>query len=144
MNAIKTKWFEPYTIKNGKLKPSLQILNKRFNTGVYLIKQGSEIIYVGFSGSNLHKTLYRHFQTWNDRAQERKVFKKTGYKIRVIFCPTSKAYKLEKLLIEKYKPKHNKLQYDALLNNPNTDLSEIDAYYKTGSIVLNPGDDLPF
>jgi len=146
MRAIKTKWFFPYVVKNNKLKPNFRILNAKFNTGVYLIKETktNKVIYVGYSGSNLHKTMYRHFQKWNDKTQQRTVLNKNGYKVRVIFAPPARAAKLEKYLIGLYKPKYNTMQYEALLTDENNDFSEVQNFYGSKSIVLNPGEDLPF
>lgn len=146
MKAIKTKWFFPYVVKNNKLKPNLKILNAKFNTGVYLIKELStnKVVYVGYSASNLHKTLYRHFQKWNDKTQQRTVLKKNGYKVRIIFAPPSKAARLEKYLIGMYKPKYNTFQYTAELTDEKTDFSEVAEFYGNKAIVLNPGEDIPF
>lgn len=146
MRAIKTKWFFPYVVKNNKLKPNFRILNAKFNTGVYLIKETktNKVIYVGYSGSNLHKTMYRHFQKWNDKTQQRTVLNKNGYKVRVIFAPPARSAKLEKYLIGLYKPKYNTMQYEALLTDENNDFSEVQTFYGSKSIVLNPGEDLPF
>jgi len=53
--------------------------------GVYLIKNSvGEIIYVGYSKNNLYRTLYRHFQVWNDR-NPRITYKKTGYTVQIAF-----------------------------------------------------------
>lgn len=77
-------------------------------SGVYLImNKKNEIVYIGFSGTNIYKTMYRHFQSWNDPTQVRATFPKKGYKIRVVFTTPVKAHKLEKALILKYKPKGN-------------------------------------
>jgi len=77
-------------------------------SGVYLIanKKGV-IVYVGYSGSNLYKTMYRHFQSWNDPTQIRSTFPKKGYNLRIVLTTKAKAQKLERALILKYKPKGN-------------------------------------
>jgi excinuclease UvrABC nuclease subunit len=83
---------------------------------VYAIKKNNRIIYVGYSGTNLKKTLYRHFQNWNDREQERFVYPKTGLKVKIYQAGKITAPKLEKFLIDKYKPKDNKLKYKSLFD----------------------------
>lgn len=146
MKAIKTTWFFPYVVKNNKLKPNLRILNAKFNTGVYVIKETktNKVVYVGYSASNLHKTMYRHFQKWNDKSQQRTVLKKNGYKVRIIFATPSKAARLEKYLIGLYKPKYNTMQYTAELKDDKNDFSDVQKYYGSKSIVLNSGEDYPF
>lgn len=116
MKPIRSVWFYPFVVKNNKLKPNLRLNSKKFNTGVYLIKElkSNKIVYVGFSQSNLHRTLYRHFYKWG--GQYRAVFKKSGFKVRIIFCSPAQALKYEKILIQKYKERgeaeFNRIQYD--------------------------------
>lgn len=147
MKAISTVWFYPYVVKNGKLKPNLRINTKRFNSGVYFIKnvETNKIVYIGFSQSQLHKTIYRHFQKWNDRAQERIVFNKRNHKIQIIFCSPSKALKFEKILIQRYKPKFNKFQYDLSFEINKNKPSYQEAENDLKDIVrAQPGEDIPF
>lgn len=106
-----SKFFQPYYKKNNSLKCSLDHSKVKNKTGVYLIKQDSKIVYVGYSIGSLYKTIYRHFQDWNDKAQERKVYDKTGVKIRVFFCTPKQADRLETYLIQKLKPRDNKQTY---------------------------------
>ena len=139
MQAIRTRWFNPYN-ENGK--PSLKILNKKFSTGVYFIKskRTGKIIYIGFSSSNLYKTIYRHFQTWND-SRDRIVYNKTGYQVRIIFTPPKRAAELERYLINKMQPADNVQKYssmEAVVRSPH--LME-DA---NNPIYVAPGEDLPF
>lgn len=146
MKALKTKWFPPYVVKNNKLKPNLRIGAKKYNTGVYLVKDAktNNILYVGYSGSNLYKTMYRHFQVWNDKQQDRIKFKKSGYKVRIIFCSAAQAQRLESYLINKLKPKFNKLQYKAEFENQ-TNSDEVGKFYGFKDIItINPGEEAPF
>jgi len=150
MKAISSVWFFPYVAKKGKLKPNLRINSKRFNSGVYFIKnaENNKIEYIGFSQSQLYKTIYRHFQKWNDKAQERIIFNKRNHKIKIIFCSPSKALKFEKILIQRYKPRFNKFQYEANFNENVNKTSYIDAIEDLKDIVTaKPGEDekdLPF
>lgn len=101
----KTKLVKPYT--NGK--PTLKRLYK---PGTYIIYKETDKprvpVYVGFSASNVYKTLYRHFQSWNDSTQVRTTYSKTGpYKVRVILSGPKTAEKLERLLLSKLQPKDN-------------------------------------
>lgn len=121
MKAVKTRFVEPYR-KNaaGQLVPNLEILKKNPNTaGVYLIKsnRSGKIIYVGYSSSQLYKTLYRHFQEWNDRQQNRFTYAKTGYTVRVILTTKPRAAILEKHLIQAFRPRDNKTKYENYLSD---------------------------
>ena len=87
-----------------------QVLRLSF-LGVYIIKENNKIVYIGQSGSNLYRTILRHFQSWNDRTQARVTYinklSKNKYKVRVVFVPPNKALQLERDLIAKYKPRDN-------------------------------------
>lgn len=102
----KSKLKKPYT-KNRKIR------FKAKKAGVYLIYRKKTLLYVGMSGSNVYKSLYRHFQTWNDPTQVRVTYKQLkNIKVRVIYTNTpGQAEKLEKAIIIKYKPKDNPKQY---------------------------------
>jgi hypothetical protein len=118
----KTKWFpvyedltqrngNGYTVKNGKT--NLAFLKNK--SGVYLIKEGDEIIYVGSASTNLYSTILRHFQKWRDRPG-RLTYKDDlwlNHKIRVFLCAPTKAYELEKKFIQHYRPRDNKNYYDS-------------------------------
>lgn len=106
--AIKEKLKDapPYT--NGK--PTFK---KRRQPGCYLIFKHGELRYVGYSGADLYKALYRHFQTWNDSTQVRVQYTNlAGITVRVIYTNTKQqASRLEKALIIKLKPTDNPQQY---------------------------------
>lgn len=108
-----TKWFKPYIQEKYRNNPTPgRDLSKdiAFKSGCYLVKDtgNNRVIYVGMSTTQLYKTIYRHFQTWNDKEQERVIFDKTGFLVRVILCTPKQATRLEKYLINAYKPKYNK------------------------------------
>ena len=101
MRAKKTPWFDPYD-KAGKCNL------KDTGTGVYLIQKESKLLYIGFSGKDVKKTMYRHFQSWDDRKQQRFTYPKTGCRVRIIWVSTEKAaFDLENSLILRLKPKDN-------------------------------------
>jgi predicted GIY-YIG superfamily endonuclease len=108
-----SKFKRPYiTDQNGKKAAAFRNINGK--SGVYIIKENGKIVYVGYSASNLYKTMYRHFQQWNDRQQQRKVYTNPAIvTVRVVLTPPSKADKLEKALIIKYKPRDNKEKLEA-------------------------------
>lgn len=101
----KTKLAPAYT--NGK--PTFK---KMYRPGAYIIyKQTGDKktpLYVGFSASNVYKTLYRHFQSWNDKTQVRTTYNRTGpFKVRIILAGPKTAEKLERALLKRLKPKDN-------------------------------------
>lgn len=107
----RSKWFRPY--KKGKTTLPSKYYNK---PGVYIIrsKQTKKPVYVGYSANNLKKTLYRHFQNWNDRQQDRFVYDKNKYELKIYRTGTKTAARFEKYLIDKLKPRDNKLKYPSL------------------------------
>ncbi|MCF8460455.1 MAG: hypothetical protein K9G46_07005 [Flavobacteriales bacterium] len=102
----KTRFLPPYK-KSGRT--TFPESNGR--KGVYLIKLDGKLSYVGFSGSDLYKALYRHFQEWNDRRAPRVVYPpdlRDRCTVRVVYCNTAaQAAKLEKALILFHQPKDN-------------------------------------
>jgi hypothetical protein len=100
-----TKFFKPYA-KPGST--NLKFTDGK--SGVYVIKRPGEAktLYVGMSGSNLYKTITRHFQAWPDPTQVRVTYsQKSNIVIRVIFTTPKQAERLERYLIQKYKPTDN-------------------------------------
>lgn len=100
----KSRWIDPYQ-KPGKT-------NARHTTGksgVYLIRnKAGDIVYIGYSSSDLYKTMYRHFQSWTDRRQIRVTYSpKGGFQVRVILCTPKQAAALERVLIAKIQPRDN-------------------------------------
>jgi excinuclease UvrABC nuclease subunit len=83
-------------------------------SGCYIVKKNNEIVYIGRSGSNLYKTIIRHFQDWKDNTQIRVTYPQSlNYTIRVVLCTPVQSLILEKALILKHKPKDNTLKYEA-------------------------------
>ena len=94
--------------------------------GVYLIKENNKLVYVGFSGSDLYRTMYRHFQEWTDknysggkarspveRVTYKSKMKRNSYTVRIIYCTAAQAMRLEKMLIIKHQPRDNEMKYDS-------------------------------
>jgi excinuclease UvrABC nuclease subunit len=96
-----TRFYQPY-LKNGKTR-----FPARAKPGVYLIKQAGIIIYVGYSGVDVYKALYRHYQSWIDEHQERQTFDPDKTTVRVIYTTANRARLLEGALINKYIPTDN-------------------------------------
>jgi len=120
----KIKWSAPY-LSDGKTTFK-NALNK---SGVYLIKENGKVVYVGYSGNNLYRTMYRHFQQWT--AGQHVVsyanrLKRNDYKVRVIYCTATQAGKLEKALIHKHQPRdNNKVDNSYEIDNSTSDLLDI-------------------
>lgn len=131
----KTKWVPPYNT-DGKTN-FLSTTNK---SGCYLIKENNVVVYVGYSGYNLYKTLYRHFQEWNGQqhlVSYKNKLKSNNYKVRVILCTPTQALKLEKAYINKHKPRDNK---NMIEDDYKIDLSTENLMYS----VNNADDIAPF
>lgn len=101
----KSKFLPPYdndghtTFRNADKK-----------SGVYLIKENGKMVYIGYSATNLYRTLYRHFQKWKHPYQEVTTYARDGakeYTVRVIFTTAQQADRLETYLIQKYLPRDN-------------------------------------
>jgi excinuclease UvrABC nuclease subunit len=107
----KTRFTPPY---DSKGKTNFRFAEKK--SGVYLIKskRTNKIVYVGYSGNNLYRTMYRHFQKWTDNTQYRATFSKDKYSVRIVFSSPKRASLLEKALIKKYKPKGNADQLNSV------------------------------
>lgn len=103
---IKSRKNPPY--KNGRPFYTAK------QAGVYLIYKSDELVYIGYSQNNVYRTLYRHFQTWNDPTQQRVTYNPNNpnIKVRVIYCAPSRAHKLERALILKYQPADNPNKYE--------------------------------
>lgn len=144
--TVKTKFIEPYRKEGNKFKTNLDFLcSKCHNSGVYFIKSNrtNEVIYIGYSAANLYKTVYRHFQQWHDKNQQRFVYSKTGYTIRVILASPARAALLEKYLIQKFKPRDNELKYDNYLSDRQTEKAA-EIIDNTPTISVSDLDEVPF
>jgi len=90
-------------------------------SGVYLIKDDllNEIVYIGFSGSQLFKTIYRHFYEY--RQNNTRVYfprqMRPQIKIAVCLCEPDNAWILEKYLIFMDKRLVNTNKYEILNND---------------------------
>lgn len=94
----------PYYYNNGVKHTTFNIRNV---AGVYKIYKNNELVYVGYSGNNLYRTMYRHFQEWGSSRQYRAIYSENVL-IEVIYTKTAaQAKDLETALIIKFKPKDN-------------------------------------
>ena len=101
----KSRFKKPY--KKGGKKTNFPHTQKK--SGVYLVmsRQTKKIVYIGYSQSQLYKTMYRHFEKWPDPTQVRVTLDRDRYLVRVVLVGPKKAAKLEQALIAKYKPTRN-------------------------------------
>jgi len=98
----------PYYYNNGVKHTTFNIRNV---PGVYMIYKDSELVYVGYSGNNLYRTMYRHFQDWSKSKQYRAIYSENVL-VRVVYTKTAaQANNLETALIIKYDPPGNKNTY---------------------------------
>lgn len=98
----KSRFLPPYTSDNKTTFREAQ-----GKSGVYLIKNGGEITYIGHSKTNLYRTLYRHYQSWDDPTQLRVVYPKQSTTVRIIYTTPAQAERLERYLINRYQPRDN-------------------------------------
>lgn len=106
----KYKFLPPYQ-KPGKTSYPETIKK----SGVYLIKENGILVYVGMSGNNLYRTMYRHFEAWYHKQQEvvsyQSRLSRHKYTVRVILCTPAQAARLERYLVLKHNPRDNDLKY---------------------------------
>lgn len=78
----------------------------RNKSGFYQIKEGGRVVYVGFSGRDIYRTLYRHFQKWEHPLQDviRYNIHRNRYTVSVTYCSPEEAEIMEKKLIRDLKP----------------------------------------
>lgn len=111
MKSIKSikGFFKPYVIRANKIVVNKDIKNSKDKSGVYIIRsvKTKAVLYIGFSASNLYKTILRHFQSWDDPRQRRVVYNKFGYEVKILHSSPVRASAWEKFLILKFKPKDN-------------------------------------
>ena len=88
--------------------------NLRNVGGIYIIYDlYQNVKYIGMSGNNLYRTMYRHFQDWKSSNQIRVTYNPNRVKVAVTYSTDiNKIYDLEKALIIKYRDKFK-------LDNPN-------------------------
>lgn len=108
LSIRRTGWFKPYIVIKGKRRATLPFITKA-ECGVYIIrsKRSRKILYVGHSGKQLYKTLYRHFQDWSSSSQYRTTYKRPAeYEIMVITTRAClNAYMIEQFYHHKLKPR---------------------------------------
>lgn len=103
-------------MKVSRAKPAYKNSRPTFKTrrrpGVYMIYVNGTLRYVGFSRYDVYRTMYRHFQSWQDSRQIRIIYPRhPEVKIRVIYTNTPKqAATLERALRIKYQPTDNPQQ----------------------------------
>lgn len=101
----KTRFVHPFPNQVSNIRAFKQ----RNRPGVYIIKKQNSYLYIGYSSTDVVKTMYRHFYPWND-FQYRVTFSSTdpNIKVRVIYTnKPSQAAALESALLKKYKTKYN-------------------------------------
>lgn len=105
----KSKFLPPYTPEG---KTTYRDANNK--SGVYLIKEKGKVVYVGYSGKNIYRTLYRHFQKWDHPYQKVTTYaSRDNYTVRVILTTPAQAERLEAYLVNKYQPRDNDIKLKA-------------------------------
>lgn len=139
LGALKAHKFVPVYKElpgtNGKTNGKTNIRWADKKRGVYIIKENGKIIYVGYSRTNLYRTIMRHFQNWDDRRFEQEhqtprltyanKIKRNRYTVRIVFADDNRAKKLEHALIKKYKPRDNQDPYGSEGDLPKSDFKPV-------------------
>lgn len=111
------KFWPPYQANGNTTFPQTQQ-----KSGVYIIKESGKIVYIGFSRTNLYRTMYRHFQKWNHAGQDVVTYHskltRHAYTCRVVLCTPTQAQRLERALILKYNPRDNREKYKYYKQGP--------------------------
>lgn len=129
--GIKTKRFIAYTND----KPTFKQLNK---TGVYFIfnKKG-ELQYIGYSATCIYKAMYRHFQSWSDRRQQRFTYPRNSL-VRLILTTPKRAQELEKYLILKMQPPDGLQKYTAYTKHESKQAENVLNSLEIDNSILEP------
>lgn len=104
------------TLPTGKTNGITNLAFLEGEKGVYKIYENGVLVYVGFSGVNLYKTILRHFEKWNDTEQKKRISyqKNLGkfdytFEVDLNFKSETAIKKREKEEILKFEPRDNKL-----------------------------------
>jgi hypothetical protein len=131
----------PYYYKNGVKHTTFNVRNV---AGVYMIYKDEVLHYVGYSGNNLYRTMYRHFQDWSKSKQYRAIYNDKVL-IRVIYTKTAEqAHNLETALIIKYAPAGNENQYFDFETEPKEDRALQDYLDTESSPIVEFKEEIPF
>lgn len=143
-----TPYFKPYEGSKYALKCT--------GRGVYIIREGKQIVYVGFASKDIRNTIYRHFQQWIDKrsnfSKKSQRYERVTYagknlnnfSVKIYFCEgLDEAMCLEEILIGKLRPRDNTQKIATF---------DANEYYKiknkiSDAIKIEPDteqDDLPF
>lgn len=101
--------------------------------GVYFIREDGVLVYVGYSGTDVKKALYRHFQKWGtkrnpwidpchyppyDNVTYHSRLDMWNYTVSVYKTDTKdESWEMEKRLIRRLKPRDNREKYSAYFEN---------------------------
>ena len=142
-NIYRTTWQKPFI--NGKFNPKLIVSSSIKVGGCYLIKdRNDKIVYVGYSETNIYKTLTRHFQKWKDISrthQTRFYYDRELFTVKIYFCHYILAAILEKYFIQKHDPKDNKHKYEEI-NFNKIKLNKISSLLFSATVIYY-ADELP-
>ena len=118
----------------------------RDKSGVYIIFLKDKIDYVGYSGTDIYKTLYRHFQKWNDKTQVRVTYNNLkDITVRVIYTKSAAiAQRLENALIVKYRPEANPNKYETKELTAQDENNLTEYIEQDTNPIITSDEDLPF
>lgn len=122
LNMIRTEFVDLF-----KTDVELNIYRRRTlghlkkQSGVYIIKENSKIVYIGMSRSCVVEALYRHFYEWNDRrGNDIRItyydkMQRRKYEAVIILTAQQDEPLLEQSLITIMHPRDNKERYKEII-----------------------------
>ena len=138
----RTKFLPPYKKEGQKYKTTFA--DAKGKSGVYFIKENGKLVYIGYSSTNIYKTLYRHFQHWTHPLQYVVSYagkmKHNKYTVSVCYCTPKQAVTLERNFIIKLRPRDCDIKY----KNYTETASEKAYKGKTVDTFNNTTQEMPF
>lgn len=144
MNGIygmkRSSFVPPYNSDGSTTLPNVK--NK---SGIYIIKEDNQIVYIGYSANNLYRTLYRHFQQWTGGRGEAKAgttyvnkMNRHTYTVRAVITTPTQDPRLEAALIEKHQPRDNELKLIKYAEDKTAGAVEVEKYQQAEDLNTPP------
>lgn len=139
IGATKTKFVPVYKELPFPDAGVTNIAASKGKTGVYFIKEGGELVYIGHSTNDLYTTIMRHFHAGQDDRVSNyndRLFSE-NYTVRILYTTKKQAIDWENVLINKFKPRDNNyLKFG--------DLKNAKKRYKFIQTKIKNSDEVPF
>lgn len=118
LELFTNEFIEPFVTRCRKYRR--RSIQRRKDTGVYIIRENGVIVYIGMSQSCVTEALYRHFYPYNDTHRNPRTYydvtSDNRYTVYIIYSTAADAPKLERGLILGIKPRDNRERYQKYLD----------------------------